>query len=48
MISSDQRFVRVAEAFASDRNVSHGGGKGFGSGALKADGKIFAMISSKG
>ena len=47
VISSDQRFVRVAEAFASDRNVSHGG-KGFGSGALKADGKIFAMISSKG
>lgn len=35
-------------AFALDRRVVYGGGKGFGSGALKVDGKIFAMISSKG
>ncbi|HEY8094949.1 MAG TPA: hypothetical protein VIE65_02505, partial [Methylobacter sp.] len=41
-------FVLVAHAFALDRRVVCGGGKGFGSGALKVDGKIFAMISSKG
>jgi len=34
--------------FTRDRRVVYGGGKGFGSGALKVDGKIFAMISSKG
>lgn len=41
-------FMRVVNAFAADRQVTHGGGKGFGSGALKVKGKIFAMISSKG
>jgi hypothetical protein len=39
----------VVNAFADDRQVSlPGTGKGFGSGALKVNGKIFAMISSKG
>jgi hypothetical protein len=33
--------------FTRDRRVVYGGGKGFGSGALKVEGKIFAMISSK-
>jgi hypothetical protein len=34
--------------FKPDLRVVYGGGKGFGSGALKVDGQIFAMISSKG
>ena len=39
----------VVNAFADDPQVSPPGtGKGFGSGALKVNGKIFAMISSKG
>jgi hypothetical protein len=36
------------EAFTKDRQVSLGEGKGFGAGALKVNGKIFAMMSSKG
>jgi hypothetical protein len=41
--------VSVVSAFANDRNViPPGSGKGFGSGALKVNGKIFAMMSSKG
>jgi DNA-binding transcriptional ArsR family regulator len=45
---ADSAFVQVASAFAKDRRVSRGKGKGFGSGALKVNGKIFAMMSSKG
>ncbi len=41
-------FAGVARAFARDRRVTVGEGKGFGSGALKVDGKLFAMISSRG
>ncbi len=44
----DPRFVQVVAAFAKDRQVSRGEGKGFGSGALKVNDKIFAMMSSKG
>ncbi|HLI35408.1 MAG TPA: hypothetical protein VKW70_10210 [Terriglobia bacterium] len=44
----DAGFDRVVNAFARDRQVSRGEGKGFGSGALKVNGRIFAMISSKG
>ncbi len=45
----DERFASVVRAFANDRDVAPpGSGKGFGSGALKANGKIFAMMSSKG
>jgi hypothetical protein len=45
----ESRFALVINAFADDRQVSPPGtGKGFGSGALKVNGKIFAMISSKG
>lgn len=43
----DPRFVKVAAAFAGRPGVSWEGSKGFGSGALKANGKIFAMMSSK-
>lgn len=41
-------FARVVAAFAGDTHVTHGGGKGFGSTALKVRGKIFAMVSSRG
>jgi len=45
----ETRFALVVNAFADDRQVSPPGtGKGFGSGALKVNGKIFAMMSSKG
>ena len=45
----ESRFALVVSAFAHDRQVAPPGtGKGFGSGALKVNGKIFAMISSKG
>jgi len=44
----DPRFVPVMDAFARERSVSRGGGKGFGSRALKVNGKIFAMMASKG
>lgn len=41
-------FANVVHAFALDRRVALAGGKGFGAGTLKVDGKIFAMISSGG
>jgi hypothetical protein len=45
----DDGFALVVDAFANDRQVSPpGDGQGFGSGALKVNGKIFAMMSSKG
>src|SRR6266403_2890849 len=44
----DVPFRKVVEAFANDGRVHVGEGKGFGKGALKIHGKIFAMISSKG
>src|ERR1700724_932713 len=45
----ESRFALVVSAFADDRQVTPPGtGKGFGSGALKVNGKIFAMLSSKG
>jgi hypothetical protein len=44
-----ERFALVVNAFADDRQVAPPGtGKEFGSGALKVNGKIFAMMSSKG
>jgi hypothetical protein len=43
----DPEFARVVTAFGKDRNVTLGG-RGFGSSALKVDGKIFAMVTSKG
>ncbi|HEY7888321.1 MAG TPA: hypothetical protein VIC29_08865 [Steroidobacteraceae bacterium] len=45
--SLPQSFARVAQAFAHDARVTHGG-RGFGASALKVDGKIFAMLSSAG
>ncbi len=45
---TDPRFASVVEAFRRDRRVKRQTRKGFGSGALKVNGKIFAMMSSKG
>lgn len=45
---TDFAFAKVMSAFADNRNVTYGGGKGFGSKALRVEGKIFSMISSKG
>jgi hypothetical protein len=45
----DERFALVVRAFADDPEVlPPSPTKGFGSGALKVNGKIFAMMSSKG
>ena len=45
----DTRFAPVVKAFANDRAVTHGGkGKGFGSSGLKVNGKLFALMSSRG
>lgn len=42
-------FARVVRAFTQDRRVTPPEeGKAFGSGALKINGKIFAMMSSRG
>ena len=45
---TDPTFLAVVRAFAADRHVTRETRQGFGSGALKVNGKIFAMISSKG
>lgn len=42
-----QKFAEVVKAFSHNQDVTSGGGKGFGSGALKVKGTIFAMISLK-
>ncbi len=41
-------FRRVANAFAKKPAVTFMEGKGFGSHALKVNGRIFAMLSSRG
>jgi hypothetical protein len=45
---SSPDFQRVIRAFARDSRVAVGDGKGFGSGGLKVDGRLFALISSRG
>jgi TfoX/Sxy family transcriptional regulator of competence genes len=40
-------FALVTQAFASDPDVASGG-RGFGSGGLKVNGKLFALVSSRG
>jgi hypothetical protein len=45
-VEVDPAFAPVVDAFARQRTVTYGG-KGFGSAALKVNGKIFAMMSSK-
>ena len=41
------RLDAIAKAFAKDPRVTREARRGFGSGALKVNGKIFAMISSQ-
>jgi hypothetical protein len=43
----DRSAVPVVEVFAELRDVSQENRKGFGCGALKVKGKIFAVMSSK-
>jgi len=45
---TEHKFARVVEALRRDTGVTIGDKRGFGSGALKVNGKIFAMTSSKG
>jgi len=40
-------FASVVNAFIEDKQVTRDEGKGFGSGALKVNGKIFAMMTSQ-
>jgi hypothetical protein len=44
----NQAYAAVVAAFARDRSVTRELRKGFGSGALKVKGKIFAMTTSTG
>jgi hypothetical protein len=44
----DKSFASVMRAFSRDQRVTVGSGKGFGAGGLKVDGKLFAMVSSRG
>jgi hypothetical protein len=46
-LDADLGFASVVSAFARYRDVTRGG-KGFGSTGLKVNGKLFALISSKG
>ena len=42
------RFVDLVDAFAGRDGVTHGAGRrGFGSDALQADGRIFAMLKNE-
>jgi len=43
----DTRFAPVAAALAGKRDVTRESRKGFGSGALKVNGKIFAMMTPR-
>lgn len=43
----DPDFAPIVRSFARDKRVTFGG-QGFGSRALRLDGRIFAMLSSKG
>ena len=43
--AADPRFAPVVAALAGKRDVTRESRQGFGSGALKVDGKIFAMIT---
>src|SRR5215472_1344158 len=45
--ADDPRFARVVAAVAGKRDVTRESRKGFGSGALKVNGKIFAMMTPR-
>ena len=46
--AADARFAPVVAALAGKRDVTRESRQGFGSGALKVSGKIFAMMTSRG
>lgn len=39
-------FVSLVNSLVHDKSVTVGSGRGFGSGSLKVDGRIFAMVSA--
>ena len=45
--TADARFARVVAALAGKRDVTRESRQGFGSGALKVNGKIFAMMTPR-
>jgi len=45
--ADDPRFARVVGAVARKRDVTRESRQGFGSGALKVNGKIFAMMTPR-
>jgi hypothetical protein len=45
--ADDPRFARVVAAVAGERDVTRESRQGFGSGALKVNGKIFAMMTPR-
>lgn len=45
--TTERKFARVVAALSKEPGVTVGG-KGFGSSGLKFQGKLFAMVSSKG
>lgn len=47
-ITSSERFAAVVAAFLDDPDVTPPSGQGFGSSGLRVQGKVFAMLSSKG
>ena len=44
----EPHYAKVVRAFSNDRAVTRETRKGFGSGALKANGRIFAMMTPRG
>lgn len=46
--SAERHFARIVAALAGDARVSLGAGRGFGRGALKTGGRIFAMVTPAG
>lgn len=48
-ITPEDRYAKVVDAFLGDDKVTYGSGKkGFGSSTLQINGKIFAMLTSRG
>jgi hypothetical protein len=45
---TDPRYAQVVAAFSKKRNVTRETRQGFGSGALKVNGRIFAMMTPRG
>src|SRR5947209_11813529 len=45
--AANDSFSKVIASFARDPEVKYGGGRGFGSAALRVNGKIFALLSSR-